>query len=284
METNVLPDRFIRTFNMEIMKMHEENNHLIKSFNSKLEAMRPGLMTVLPKNVGIEKFLTGVTSCIKQNPKLQDCDMKSVLRAAFTAAYFGLELEKAFGQCFILPLRNVAQFIVGYKGYITLAARNGISIRTSVIREKDHFVYHEGLEPKLEHHIKLNDRGDIVGAYAIAEKPNMKQIIKVLSVDEIRERISRGDDRKLNSGPWRTDFKAMCEKTSIRALGNHLPGKINELSVFDAIASDGKNVYVDYDGNLVHNDNVINKKTNEQPELLQNYESNIPDNEVLLEQ
>lgn len=77
------------------------------------------------------RFVAAVTSAVSVNPALQDCDAGTVLSAALLGESLNLSPSPQLGQYYMVPYWdkkrgcNVAQFQIGYKGYIQLAERSG---------------------------------------------------------------------------------------------------------------------------------------------------------------
>ena len=76
------------------------------------------------KAIGGEKqaiqFMRQAISLCKVNPKLLDCDRNSLLAEIMSAAELKLSLNSRLGQAYLVPFKNNATLIVGYKGYIDL--------------------------------------------------------------------------------------------------------------------------------------------------------------------
>ena len=117
--------------------------------------------------------------------------------------------------------RHEATFMVGYKGLLELARRS------AEIRRIDANVVYQGenfaLDPqtgKVTHDYSFStDRSDdkVVGAYAYAYlRDSEDPITRILNRKQIEDRRRRSGAS--NSGPWVTDYEAMCRKTALRAL------------------------------------------------------------------
>jgi recombination protein RecT len=112
-------------------------------------------------------FTTSLLSVVNTNPVLQDCPPESVIKAAITAASMKLPIDPNLGFAYIIPYNNkiktketrkrsrtvatfevtvenlaehVAQFQLGYKGFIQLAQRSGQfkRINSSDVREGEY--------------------------------------------------------------------------------------------------------------------------------------------------
>lgn len=188
---------------------------LIKRQRSEIEAALP--------NVGVtaERLTRIVMTQLRVNEKLANCTPQSLLGALMLTAQLGLE-PGPLGQAYLVPFGNEVQFIVGYKGLISLAYRSGgIIVSAYEICQNDLFDHNYGTG-QVEHTFKLSrDRGPTVGVWAKAIMPTGQQSILVMTKAEVEEHRARS--RSKNNGPWVTDYDAMAKKTVIRALCSQLP-------------------------------------------------------------
>ncbi len=81
----------------------------------------------LGKNSGA--FLASLVNTVGTTPALRECTPESIMRAAMTAAVLNLPVDKNIGHAWIIPYRDhgqrVAQFQMGYKGFVQLCLRTG---------------------------------------------------------------------------------------------------------------------------------------------------------------
>lgn len=188
---------------------------LIKRQRSEIEAALP--------NVGVtaERLTRIVMTQLRVNEKLANCTPQSLLGALMLTAQLGLE-PGPLGQAYLVPFGNEVQFIIGYRGLISLAYRSGgIIVSAYEICQNDLFDHNYGTG-QVEHTFKLSrDRGPTVGVWAKAIMPTGQQSILVMTKAEVEEHRARS--RSKNNGPWVTDYDAMAKKTVIRALCSQLP-------------------------------------------------------------
>ena len=90
--------------------------------------VRQRFENALGKNAGA--FLASLVNTVGTTPALRECDASSILRAAMTAAVLNLPVDRNIGHAWIIPYREhgkqVAQFQMGYKGFIQLCLRTGL--------------------------------------------------------------------------------------------------------------------------------------------------------------
>lgn len=246
-----------------------------------LEKFKPELAKVLPNHVTPDRIVRSVVNALANNQYLcTNATPTSVVQAAMTAAVLGLDVDNVTGQGFIVPFKGKAQFIPGYKGYITLAANSGFLVSGDVVREKDQFKYWRGLNPDLQHIPAPggpSDRGPIVYAYATARSNTMPADFRVLHVEQINKLRDRSEgykaflNGKIKDSPWETDYDAMAIKTAIRALAPELPLNVQRAAAIEGAYERGNVTHLDGAGHVIIDavdQNPPNGDTDQQPDLV----------------
>lgn len=193
-------------------------------------------------NVNPAHFKRVALTAIRANPLLGKADFVSLMSAIMATAQLGLEPHGPLGQAYLVPFNNNKEkrvdvtLIIGYQGLIELVYRSGrvTDIVAHAVYEKDEFEYRLGTNAHIDHKPAVGDRGEIVGAYAIANLAGGGQVFDFMHVDDIHRRRDRS--RAKDSGPWKTDYEAMCRKTAVRQLFKWLPASIE---VQSALSADG---------------------------------------------
>lgn len=257
-------------------------NQAIEKHKSNLEKFKPEFAKVLPPHITPDRIARSVLNALASNQYLAtSCDPTSIIQSAMTAAVLGLEVDNALGQGYIVPYRGKAQFIPGYKGYITLAQNSGYLISGDVVREKDKFFYERGLDPKLEHVPApggASERGPIVYAYAVARSKNMPSDFKVVHIEFINE-IRDGSEGykafmkgKIKDTPWVNHYEAMAIKTAIRQLAPELPLNVQRAAAIESAFDRGHTSYINdmKEVHIVNGDSQpqYEQKTTEQPNMV----------------
>lgn len=202
----------------ELQVIEKQLNLLAPSFEQVLASYR----------MPVERLMRTVMVSIDRLPKLMECNRQSILNSAMTAACLGLEVDGVTGQGFLIPFAGKAQFIPGYKGYNTMAARSGYTLNAAVVREGDDFDYQLGSDAFIHHKPKMGNerKRKILGAYAVATMPGRSPIIQPVSIDEILVIKDRAPGGKKQDSPWNdpvVGFPAMCAKTAKRRLARDMP-------------------------------------------------------------
>jgi recombination protein RecT len=201
----------------------------IATIEKQLDLIAPQLQDVLAAyKIPVARLMRTVVVSIERLPKLLECNRQSILNSAMTAACLGLEVDGVTGQGFLIPFKDKAQFITGYKGYNTMAARSGYTLNASVVREGDAFDYQLGTSGFIHHKPLLGGERTrkILAAYAQATMPGRDSIIQVLSIDEIMAVKDKSPGAKKSDSPWNDPyigFPAMASKTAKRRLGRDMP-------------------------------------------------------------
>lgn len=128
-------------------------------------------------------FITAITSAVSTNPALAECDNSTILSAALLSASLKLSPSPQLGQYYIVPYNDkkrgckVAQFQLGYKGYIQLAIRSGQYKKLNVLPIKQGELVHfdplnEEIEVNLIDDEFARENAPTAGYYAMFEYTN----------------------------------------------------------------------------------------------------------------
>lgn len=253
----------------------------LKRHSNALEKYKPEFAKVLPAHVTPDKIVRSVMNALAANEYLAtSATPTSVVQAAMTAAVLGLEVDNATGQGHIVPFKGKAQFIPGYKGYITLAANSGFLVGGDVVRENDQFRYGRGLNPFLEHVPAPGgptERGPIKYAYATARSNTLPSDFRVLHVEQVNAIRDKSEGYKAflsgkrKDSPWDSHYEAMAIKTAIRALAPELPLNVQRAADIEGEFERGAVVHLNENGNVVKeyiDQNPQDGGTQEQPDLV----------------
>jgi len=221
---------------------------LVEAFANDVNSIESYISTLLPWKGSVERFRQMTHLAIIRKPGLLNCNRKSLLLALIYAASKGLEpecddgawmipfLDKSTNQLMVTP-------VAAYKGIIKVAKESESvkDVQAFAVYSKDLFEYGLGMEPFIEHKPpKLgDDRGDMIGAYAIYVLPDgMKRfhVMDMKGVHTIRDR-SFAWRKNPNTGPWEEWPEPMTLKTVVKQGFRLIPvtSKFREL-----LAEDGR--------------------------------------------
>ena len=195
-----------------------------------------------------ERYTAAIMSAVATNPQLQNCEAKTILSGSLLAESLNLAHSPQLGHYYLVPFNNrkqgttEAQFILGYKGYIQLAARSGNykHINVMEIKEGELVSYNP-----FDEEIILNPIQDVderektptIGYYAMFEYINgFKKVIywskaqMLAHADKYSKAFNKASYEKLLNGEipdkdlwkyssfWYKDFDSMAKKTMLRQL------------------------------------------------------------------
>lgn len=222
----------------------------ISTIRDLLQKSMPQIKMSVPKHLTPDRLVRIAMTTIQRNPKLLDCDPKSLLGTIIQCGQLGLEPDDILGRAYLVPFRNNkanrtdVQLIIGYKGLIDLARRSAkvSNIYVRMVYEKEPFNLEYGTNAKITHRpLSPAKRGvAIVGVYAVAHFTDGGMAFEWLwkaEVDKIREKSKAKD-----TGPWVTDYEQMVLKTAIRRLAKYLPMSVEfqKAAALDELTDTGK--------------------------------------------
>lgn len=194
-------------------------------------AQQAEIKRAIPTGMTPERFTRLALTAIGSTPRLAQCTQTSVLAACMQAAALGLEPNTPLQQCWVLPFENRdehrfdAQFVMGYRGIITLALRSPgvLDVQAREVYKADEFEYELGLNEKLRHVPVFEEQSpeDISIYYGIVRYPgggHYWRLVKPHTIEEHRQR-----SKSPNSPAWRNDYLPMALKTVIRILSPYMP-------------------------------------------------------------
>lgn len=211
-----------------------------------------------------QRFITSILSAVSTNQSLQECEHSSIISAAFLGEALKLSPSPQLGQYYMVPfnkkikLQNgeeqiikVAQFQMGYKGYIQLAIRSGYYKKINVLAIKEgelikYDPFTEELEVNLIEDDEIREQTPTVGYYAMFEYLNgfrktlywskKKMLVhadkysQAFSVDATNGKYPKVSFADFEAGKvpekdmwkyssfWYKDFDGMAFKTMLRQL------------------------------------------------------------------
>ncbi|MCI5824550.1 MAG: recombinase RecT [Candidatus Gastranaerophilales bacterium] len=186
------------------------------------------------------KFITSIISLVSDNPAIAECEHSTILASALLGESLKLSPSPQLGQYYIVPFkennkdgslkRTVAQFQIGYKGYIQLAIRSGYYKKMNVLSIKDgELVKYNPLDETIEADLiedeEKRENTATIGYYAMFEYQNgfTKTIYwskaKMEAHAKKYSQAYRTDlKRNWKYSFWSKDFDAMAYKTMLRQL------------------------------------------------------------------
>lgn len=207
---------------------------LIDVARNELHAMEDQFKLALPAHIPAERFARVVMTALQNNPKLLECERRSLWGACMKAAQDGLLPDGRDGA--VVPYgedeegnrkAKVAQWMPMIGG-IRKKARNSGELKdwyAHIVYAGDTFDYQLGDDPRLFHKpVPPSQRtGGIICAYSIAVlKDGSKTAPEVMWIEDIEDIRKKSKAKK---GPWSDPvfYPEMCRKTVARRHAKALP-------------------------------------------------------------
>lgn len=178
-----------------------------------------------------QRFISAIISAVQTNPALQECTNQSILSGALLGESLKLSPSPQLGQYYLVPFNDrergkVAQFQLGYKGYIQLAIRSGMYKKLNVLAIKEgELVRFDPLNEEIVVNLiqdeEQRENAPTIGYYAMFEYVNgfRKSIYWSRAKMEAHAlKYSKGYQAKKGFTFWERDFDAMAYKTMLRQL------------------------------------------------------------------
>lgn len=176
-------------------------------------------------------FITSVLQCTAQNSLLAKAEPNTILQAAMVAATLDLPINNNLGFAYIIPYnekvkgvngqpdtwRNVAQFQLGYKGFIQLAQRSGqFKTISATPIYKGQLIANNPLTG-FEFDFSVAPDGEPVGYAAFFSLLNGFEKTLFMSRSELSQHGQKYS-KTFKFGVWNNNFDAMALKTVTKLL------------------------------------------------------------------
>ncbi len=213
-------------------------------------------------------FITSVLQIVASNTLLTKADPHSVYHSAAVAATLDLPLNNNLGFAYIVPYnesyqvdgqwksRQVAQFQMGYKGYIQLAQRSGqfktlnaVDVKEGEIKSDNKLTGEMVFDWILDEDER--NKKKTIGFVSYFKLINGFEKIFYMSVKKLNEHgLKYSQTFKKGKGRWKDDFDPMALKTVIKMnLSKYAPlsVELQKAITFDqAVIKDSDTEDVDY--------------------------------------
>lgn len=240
------------------------------------EAVKNQINNVIGGKDG-QRFISSIVSAVNANPQLQECTNASILSAALLGESLKLSPSPQLGMYYFVPFNDksrgkVAQFQLGYKGYIQLAIRSGQYRKLNVLAIKEGELIRfdpltEDIEINLIEDEEERENTPTAGYYAFFEYTNGFRKAIYWSKKKMiahAEKYSAGYRAHKGYTFWEKDFDGMAFKTMLR----QLISKWGIMSIDMMSAMDADMAVINEDGSkdYVENENIIDTSMQETSE------------------
>lgn len=227
--------------NTQVATIRQETGKFVATLQS--PDYQQKFKAMLPTDVPVDRFTNVIIRAVQENPDLMkpSTDKASLFLACQRAAQDGLIPDGKEGALVMYGQRVQWQPMIG--GLRKNLARAGFDLRTGTVYEHDEFDYELGDEPRITHKPpKLGqDRGKVIGFYAIATGPDGEKYRDVMSkadVDYVKSKAKSGN-------VWSSWYNAMGEKTVGRRLVKQLPIVQEDERLREMLKNDDENFDLD---------------------------------------
>lgn len=262
------------------------NNSLVAKGNQRLgitayltaDAVKNQINNVVGGKEG-QKFIASIVSAVNTNPALQECTNQSILSGALLGQSLKLSPSPQLGQYYLVPFKDkekgqVAQFQMGYKGYIQLAIRSGQYKKLNVLAiKKGELEYFDPLNEDIKISLMVDDwdareDAETIGYYAMFELTNGFRKALYWSKKQMEAHAlkyspgyRRDKEKKTAYTFWSKNFDGMAYKTMLRQLLSKWG--VMSIDMQQAFESDMGSINEDGSVNYVENDDVIDMPVEE---------------------
>lgn len=229
-------------------------------------------------------FITSVLQIVSQNQLLSKAEPSSIYQAAAVAATLDLPLNNNLGFAYIVPYnqsykdengqwkkKQVAQFQMGYKGFIQLAQRSGQfrTIAASPIYEGQ--LIEENPLTGFVFDFKVKKSNKVIGYASYFQLLNGFEKTLYLTVDQVNIHGGKYSQTFTNEkGLWKTDFEGMATKTVLKLLLSKFAPLSIEMQRAVVVDQSLINDYESNDITYIDNEEIEIDKEEERTSLLIN--------------
>lgn len=223
-----------------------------------------------------QRFISAIISAVSTNPGLQECTNSSIVSGALLGESLKLSPSPQLGHYYLVPFNDtkqgckVAQFQMGYKGYIQLAIRSGQYKKLNVLAIKEGELVrfdplNEDIVVNLIEDEDVRENTPTMGYYAYFEYTNGFRKALYWSKKKMEShalKYSKGYQAKKGYTFWEKDFDGMAYKTMLRQLLSKwgmlsidlVQAVVSDMAV---IKADGTKEYVDNEPEETESANVV---------------------------
>jgi len=219
------------------------------------------------------RFIANIVSAVSTSADLQKCDPASILSGALLGEALNLSPSPQLGHFYLVPFKDKATFILGYKAYIQLAMRSGKYKKINVLEvKKGELVKYDPFNEEIEISIMQDElareTAETTGYYAMFEYQNGFKKILYWSKEKMERhalKYSAGYKAKKGYTFWEKDFDQMGLKTMIRQLISKWG--IMSIEMMDAFQADENPINADGTPEFIQGD-VISDMVDKDPNTI----------------
>lgn len=193
------------------------------TFSTMLTTELQNNQAALPADFNITRFVQNSLALLNGNETLQEFakhyGSAQIKAGLMRGAYLGLDALNA--EMYLVPYKNVLQFMPSYKGMVKMAQKYATrpikTIYAKCVREGDTFeeVIDHG-EPSINFRALPFNDGNIIGVFAVCQYQDGGMVYEVMSKADVEK--CRKSAKAKNSPAWGAFWSEMAKKTVLRRL------------------------------------------------------------------
>lgn len=208
-----------------------------------IEKMEPEFRKALGSTVPSDRFVRIAKTAVNSNPDLANAERTSLLSSITQAAQDGLVIDGK--EAAIVMFKGKAQYMPMVAGLTKKMRQHSDfgSISHGIVYQREiddgRFEYVKGDNEFLKHEPFAlgEDKGDIVGAYAVLTTKSGEKFRAVMDIAAINKRLGKGNNSPAKR-EWREEF---IIKTVLKQLYKIAPNSGDEGGVLDGVFGDEPN-------------------------------------------
>lgn len=195
------------------------------------DSIRSKLNDILGERSSV--FATSIVQIAQTNNKLSTAEPSSIVGAAITAATLNLPLNNNLGLAYIVPYnvkqpdgtwKTMAQFQIGWKGFVQLALRSGQFVRINATDVKEgEIAFQDRLTGDIDFQWETDSdvrlKLKTIGYVAYFRLVNGFEASLFMTMAEVTAHAKKYSQTfKSGFGNWKDDFESMALKTVLKLL------------------------------------------------------------------
>ena len=180
-------------------------------------------------------FAASLTA-MASDPALSICSVQSVIGAGLEIVRLGLNPNKTFGQAYVVPFKGKAQLQIGYKGWISLAYRNGWIFRALAAYKCDEFeINFAGIKDDIKFSPNYDERdetnsewvfGNLRGVIVYVKDAGgneFSEFVPFKKLEQLRLKSQNQKDKESLTNIWGEWAEEMYKAKAIKYVATRLP-------------------------------------------------------------
>lgn len=177
------------------------------------------LNAMAPPQTDVGRVANAYINAVATDPKLQRFDLSIHIAALTKCVRMGLH-PGPLNHVYLIAQRGIVDAVPSYKGLIARIKRqpNVRSVQAHTVHEADSFKMTAGTTPKIDHEVKLGERGPFRGVYAIVFYVDGSYQFDYMTAAEVEQIRANTQGGRGGASPWAKWFDQMAKKSIVKRL------------------------------------------------------------------